>query len=182
MARGVVVAWDAQRGFGFVQSGEFAEDVFVHVSAVEGRVPLRTGQRVEFAAEPGDRGLRATRVIPGRVGLSPRMAAGGLLLAVLVAIAGGLRELGLTWAVAILGGLWAVTWGVYAWDKRRAGLGERRVPEAVLLGLALIGGSPAALVAMLILRHKTRKASFLVKFGVVVAVQVGLAVLYFRGR
>ena len=182
MARGVVVAWDARRGFGFVQSTEFAEDVFVHVSSVEGRVPLRTGQRVEFAAEPGDRGLRAVRVVPGRVGLSPTMAAGGLLLAVLLAVAGGLRELGARWVVAVLGAIWIVTWGVYAWDKRRAGLHERRVPELVLLGLALLGGSPAALAAMLVLRHKTRKPSFLLKFGLVAAVQVGLAVLYFRGR
>ena len=182
MARGVVVAWNAGRGFGFVQSGAYPEDLFVHVSDVEGRVPLRTGQKVEFAAESGDRGMRAVRVVPGRVGLSPTMSAGGLLVAVLVAIAGSLHHLGAGWLAAVLGAIWAGTWAVYAWDKRRAGLHERRVPESVLLTLALLGGSPAALVAMVILRHKTRKISFLVKFAVVVAAQVGLAVLWFRGR
>ncbi len=182
MARGVVVAYDAQRGFGFVQSAEFPDDVFIHVSVVEGKVPLRTGQKVEFAAELGERGLRAIRVIPGRVGLSPKLSAAGLLVAALVAIEEALRHLGLSWLAALVGAVWGVTWFVYAWDKRRAGLGERRVPEAVLLGLALVGGSPAALVAMLILRHKTRKPSFLLKFAAVVASQVALAVVVFRSR
>ena len=182
MARGVVVAWNAGRGFGFVQSGAYPEDLFVHVSDVAGRVPLRTGQKVEFAAEPGDKGLRAVRVVPGRVGLSPALSAGGLLVAVLVALAGALHHFGAGWVVAVLAAVWAGTWFVYAWDKRRAGLHERRVPESVLLTLALLGGSPAALVAMVILRHKTRKVSFLVKFAVVVVAQVALAVLFLRGR
>ena len=181
MARGVVMAWNAGRGFGFVQSGAYPEELFVHVSDVEGRVPLRTGQKVEFAAEMGDKGLRAIRVIPGRQGLSPTMSAGGLLVAVLVALAGSLHHFGAGWLVAVLGAIWAGTWFVYAWDKRRAGLHERRVPESVLLTLALIGGSPAALVAMVILRHKTRKISFQIKFAIVVLAQVGLAVLWFRG-
>jgi len=182
MARGVVVAYDTQRGFGFVQSAEFLDDVFVHVSVVEGKVPLRTGQKVEFAAELGERGLRAIRVIPGRAGLSPTLSAAGLLGAALVAIEEALRHLGLSWLAALVGAVWGVTWFVYAWDKRRAGLGERRVPEVVLLSLALVGGSPAALVAMLILRHKTRKPSFLLKFAAVVASQVALAVVVFRSR
>ena len=182
MARGVVVAYDAKRGFGFVQSSDFPEDVFVHVSVVEGKLALRTGQKVEFAAEMGDRGLRATRVVPGRVGLSPTMSAAGLLVAALVAIEEGLRYLGLSWVAALVGAVWGVTWFVYAWDKRRAGLGERRISEASLLGLALLGGSPAALLAMVILRHKTRKPSFLIKFAAVVAVQVALAVVLLRSR
>ena len=182
MARGVVVAYDAKRGFGFIQSGEFPEDVFVHVSNVEGRGALRTGQRVEFAAEVGERGLRAVRVVPGRVGLSPTLAAAGLMVAVLIAIEEGLRRLGLGWVAAVVGGIWGVTWLVYAWDKRRAGLHERRVPEVVLLGLALVGGSPSAAAAMLILRHKTRKVSFLLKFAGVVAVQVAAAVAIYRAR
>ena len=182
MARGVVVAWDGKRGFGFVQSAEYAEDVFVHVSVVEGKVALRTGQKVEFAAEMGERGLRAVRVVPGRVGISPAMAAGGLLVAVLVAVAGGLHQLGLGWVAAVVGGVWVVTWFVYARDKRQAGLHGRRIPESALLGLALLGGSPAAAAAMLILRHKTRKASFLLKFAAVVVLQVGLTALIFRGQ
>ena len=180
MARGIVVSFDQAKGFGFLRSSSYHEDIFVHRSDVEGGATLRSGQRVEFSASETERGLRASRVIPGRPGLSPAMTAGGLLIAALVGVAGGLREAGLGWFGAWLGAIGAVTWAAYAWDKRRAGLHERRVPEAVLLGLALAGGSPAAAVAMFTLRHKTRKASFLLGFAGVVAVQVALAVAYWR--
>jgi uncharacterized membrane protein YsdA (DUF1294 family)/cold shock CspA family protein len=174
MASGVVVSFDLSRGFGFIRSPEYREDVFVHVEAVEGRVPLRSGQRVQFEAQPSERGLRATKVVPGRVGLSPTMAAAGLLIAVLVVVTLGLHRIGLGWIGAYLGAIGVATWTTFAWDKRQAGLEGRRVPESVLLGLSLIGGSPVAVVAMYVLRHKSSKRSFQIKFAAVVIVQ-GLA-------
>lgn len=63
-----------------------------------------------------------------------------------------------------------VTFAVAAWDKWRAGRG-RRVPEATLLGLALVGGSPGLVLAMLVARHKTRKASFLARLALVLVAQ-----------
>ena len=180
MARGVVVSFDSIKGFGFIRSSSFHEDVFVHRSDVDGGVALRSGQRVEFAASETEKGLRAVRVVPGHAGLSPAMVAGGLLVAVLVGITEGLRRAGLQWFGAWLGAIGAVTWAAYAWDKRRAAPGERRVRESVLLGLALIGGSPAAAVAMFTLRHKTRKPRFLAGFAAVVAVQVVAGLVWWR--
>ena len=180
MARGVVVSFDRAKGFGFLRSAGYHEDIFVHRSDIDGGATLRPGQRVEFAASETERGLRATRVVPGRPGLSPTMAAAGLLVAALVAATGGLREAGLGWLGAWLGAIGVVTWAAYARDKRRAALHERRVPEAVLLGLALIGGSPAAAAAMLVLRHKTRKPSFLMGFAAVVLAQVAAGMAYWR--
>lgn len=58
-------------------------------------------------------------------------------------------------------------------DKQRAIGGKRRIPESDLLGLALIGGSPAALLARRWFRHKTRKQPFSTLLLVIVAVQVG---------
>jgi uncharacterized membrane protein YsdA (DUF1294 family) len=64
----------------------------------------------------------------------------------------------------------------YGYDKAVAGGARTRVPEAVLLGLALIGGSPGAFVGMLLFRHKTGKPAFLIPFGLIVALQVALLV------
>jgi uncharacterized membrane protein YsdA (DUF1294 family) len=58
-------------------------------------------------------------------------------------------------------------------DKARAVAGERRIPESDLLGLALIGGSPGALLARKWFRHKTRKEPFSTQLFVIIALQVG---------
>jgi uncharacterized membrane protein YsdA (DUF1294 family) len=58
-------------------------------------------------------------------------------------------------------------------DKQRAIAGERRISEGDLLGLALIGGSPGALLARHFFRHKTRKQPFSTQLFVIVALQVG---------
>jgi uncharacterized membrane protein YsdA (DUF1294 family) len=54
------------------------------------------------------------------------------------------------------------------------------VPEKVLLLMAAIGGSPAALAGQLLFRHKisTRKREFRLKLTIVVLVQLVVAVLY----
>jgi uncharacterized membrane protein YsdA (DUF1294 family) len=58
-------------------------------------------------------------------------------------------------------------------DKQRAIAGERRIRESDLLGLALIGGSPGALLARRLFRHKTRKEPFSTLLFVIVALQIG---------
>lgn len=54
------------------------------------------------------------------------------------------------------------TWVAYGLDKGRARAGKWRIPERTLLLLTLAGGSLGALVAMLMFRHKTKKAKFVV--------------------
>lgn len=56
-----------------------------------------------------------------------------------------------------------VTFIAFAWDKHVAASGNdysRRAPEARLLGLGLVGGSLGGLLAMRIVRHKTKKWHF----------------------
>lgn len=73
------------------------------------------------------------------------------------------------WPVGAYAAMSAITFLTYWHDKRRAGRGRWRVPEATLHGLELLGGWPGALVAQQVFRHKTRKVSFQVLFWLIVA-------------
>jgi len=78
-------------------------------------------------------------------------------------------------------GAWIIAWSLVAFtlavfDKARARGQGARVPERVLLGAALVGGTPGLALGMGLARHKTRKTSFLLKFALIVIVQTGLAV------
>ncbi|MBY3413104.1 cold-shock protein [Rhizobium laguerreae] len=48
MANGVVKFFNQDKGFGFITPDGGGEDVFVHVSAVEGSTLLREGQKVAY--------------------------------------------------------------------------------------------------------------------------------------
>lgn len=58
-------------------------------------------------------------------------------------------------------------------DKQRAIAGARRIAEADLLGLALVGGSPGALLARRLFRYKTRKQPFSFQLYLIVMIQAG---------
>jgi uncharacterized membrane protein YsdA (DUF1294 family) len=80
-----------------------------------------------------------------------------------------------SWYHALAAWLLAInltTFGYYGFDKGRARQGGRRVPEVVLHGLALAGGSFGAWLAMRLFRHKTVKARFRLAFWLIVAFQV----------
>ena len=61
---------------------------------------------------------------------------------------------------------------MFAWDKRAARLGRRRVPEATLLMLALSGGSVGAKLGQKWLRHKSSKRSFAWRLNAIVALHL----------
>jgi CspA family cold shock protein len=64
MATGKVKWFNDQKGFGFIASEQGNKDVFVHHSVIEGQGfrTLQDGESVEYDAEDGPKGLKATRV------------------------------------------------------------------------------------------------------------------------
>jgi uncharacterized membrane protein YsdA (DUF1294 family) len=69
-----------------------------------------------------------------------------------------------------------LTFAYYGLDKFLARTYLWRIPEVVLHTLGAIGGSPAALVAMTLFRHKTIKSSFRILFWSIVVVQAALTI------
>lgn len=64
MATGVVVRFDARRGYGFVGPDDGGEDVFVHQNNInmEGFRYLQVGERVTYELEVGEKGMKAVSV------------------------------------------------------------------------------------------------------------------------
>jgi cold shock protein len=73
MASGTVKWFDPNRGYGFIRP-ERGEDVFVHVTALEGSgmESLQEGQTVQFDVEQGRKGLQAANVRSSEVGQQPQ--------------------------------------------------------------------------------------------------------------
>lgn len=74
-----------------------------------------------------------------------------------------------------------LTFVIMGIDKKRARNKLSRVPEKLLLLLALCGGSAGVWFGMKIFRHKTKHALFSAGIPLVISLQV-LALLYFSLR
>ncbi|MEH6579703.1 MAG: cold shock domain-containing protein [Amphritea sp.] len=66
MHLGQVKWFNNTKGFGFIVSSEYDEDLFAHYSAIlaDGFKGLKAGQVVEFDTSPGDRGIHAVNIKP----------------------------------------------------------------------------------------------------------------------
>jgi CspA family cold shock protein len=66
MQRGTIKKLVADKGFGFIASGERGKDLFFHVSALKETTfeSLYEGQDVEYEQEVGPKGPRASIVKP----------------------------------------------------------------------------------------------------------------------
>ncbi len=109
--------------------------------------------------------------------------------AVLGSVIGGvalfvLLWLGLGWSPLLA---WMVGWSpvafaAYGIDKRAATRDGWRIPEAVLHGVALIGGVAGAWAGRAVFRHKTHKPVFLVVLVLATVLWGLVAVLAITGR
>ena len=66
-------------------------------------------------------------------------------------------------------------------DKLFSKIRSRRVSEAALLALSAVGGSLAMIITMLLIRHKTKHAKFMVGIPFIILLQIIVAaIIFFR--
>ena len=65
-------------------------------------------------------------------------------------------------------------------DKRRAVSHRWRIPENTLLLIAALGGSPAMLITMRIIPHKTQHKKFMLGIPAILILQIAIAYFIFR--
>ena len=66
---------------------------------------------------------------------------------------------------------------VYGVDKGKAKKGAWRIPERVLLLLAVLGGSIGALLGMIIFHHKTKKPKFYIGVPAILIIEVTIVII-----
>ena len=66
MSTGTVKWFSERKGYGFIVPDESGEELFVHHSDIkmDGYTTLNDGQKVEYEIGEGEKGPRATNVIP----------------------------------------------------------------------------------------------------------------------
>ena len=178
---GVVKAWTADRGFGFVQR-DGAPDLFLHIKAFpRGAADPSVGDEVTFEVElqPDGKPRAARARLAGEPYVAPLRPTSPIIGAIailafaaiysLVEIYWGPVPL---WVLFLYLGVSAITFGSYAIDKSAARLKQRRVAETSLILLGMLGGWPGAILAQQLLRHKTAKPSFRAVFWTSVLVNV----------
>ena len=102
-----------------------------------------------------------------------------IIAIILIAIVSGLLWWRHVYPVyAYLAGINVITFLFYGYDKGQSRKNKARIPEIILHLLALLGGTPGALLGQLSFRHKTKKLSFQIVFLAIVLIQVGLGFCY----
>ncbi len=183
--RGIVVKYNVERGFGFIRPLEnertkVSKDLFVHISDVDGKQPLVVGQNVTFDVLDAPKGPQAVKVRPGLKASSPTATAVIVAIVIgapLMVLASNSLGASLFWGFLL--SLNVTTFALYAYDKAAATRNLMRVPENVLHGLHLLGGTPLAMIGQLVFRHKTQKQPFQTIFRAIVVVQIVAIALYF---
>ena len=183
--KGKLTQWDDVKGFGFVEPIGGGDRAFVHIKAFDSK-PKRPvdGDMLIYGTSQDARGrLQAVRVYfsnvkPAHHRMQPQAIGSFSVVCILsffacMSLWSWQRQL--PWivpAAALL--LSALTYLVYAMDKRAAQRGQWRTSENFLHLLAVLGGWPGAWLAQQSLLHKSVKFEFRWMYWLTVIVHVAL--------
>jgi len=177
--QGYIIHFNDKKSYGFIRTDEHEENIFVHISEVINADELEQGQDVEFKIEKTKKGLSAVQVVAGSKQRSPYFIFGAISFVVVLLLFAYLSQK-MHLLLAYFFSINFATFLLYGYDKFISS-GERlRVPELNLQALALLGGSPSALLAQKFFRHKTIKGSFQIIYWIIVLVQIALLIFRFK--
>ncbi|MEA5583545.1 cold shock and DUF1294 domain-containing protein [Nodularia harveyana UHCC-0300] len=193
--KGQLIKWKDDRGFGFIESSEGSQEVFIHISAfrnlnrrpqvgdiicyqlaVEQNGKLRgCNASIEgmIISKPVSQSLPSQR--PKKLKSPPLVKSSSLglevLLLSLIPSLGSihfLRTTGIPLPLFLYPGMSLITFALYADDKSRAKKGIWRVPEKTLHLCEFFGGWLGGFIAQRKLHHKSSKAAYQVEFWTIV--------------
>ncbi|WP_372366083.1 DUF1294 domain-containing protein [Candidatus Uabimicrobium sp. HlEnr_7] len=172
---GIIVKFDAKKGFGFIRTDDQEDQIFVHVKNIKGKKALEPGEKVSFGVKYGDKGPEAVNVKPGGKQTSPFVFFSLVGFAIVASLMYAMTKYaGIHWGISYFVAVNISVFFLYGHDKRtaKAQKGGMRIPENTLHFFAFIGGTPMAFVSRRFFRHKTVKFSFVVTFWIVFIAQV----------
>lgn len=171
--KGKLIKWNEEKAFGFIAPNGGGDHVFIHKTALsnKNRTP-NLNDVITFSISKDKQGRYcADEATFSGEKLKKKQAKKissfsiyfPVLFLSLVTAAYFLDHIPQKLLLAYLGAS-AITFLVYANDKSKAQKGGRRTPEQTLHLFSLIGGWPGAAIAQQLLRHKSQKQEFRLKF------------------
>lgn len=168
--KGVVERYDVNKGYGFIRPNSSNRTIFVHINNVLNSKTLKKGQKVKFQVVETNKGVSAMMVRAGRLRMESVELFTLISTFLIVALSVYINHfVSFIWAYIFAMNITAIF--VYGYDKLIAGTSITRVPELVLHGLTLFGGTLGSLFSQIIFRHKTRKEHFQNAFWSIVVMQ-----------
>jgi len=177
-----MTTWKDDKGFGFITPNGDGAQVFVHINAFSTRQRRPVGNEIvtyelkvdgKGRAQAGAVAFVGEQAVPSRSSsqsnIPPLFACCFLIFVAASAFTGKLPKV--VFALYFVASV--IAFFAYAFDKSAAQNNRWRTQENTLHLFALLGGWPGALAAQRLLRHKSKKTSFLAVFWVTVFLNCG---------